>query len=297
MELRHLRYFVAVAETLHFSRAAARLHLTQPALSRQIRDLEGEIGAPLFSRHATTINLTPAGAALQPRAREILAAAEQAATAARAAGRQLRLGHYGTLWLDFFGTALRAFARCRPEVRLHTEERTAAELVAGLRRGELDFALLGPIDSALGHEFATRRLVELPAMIALGAANPLAKRRRIPLAALAGADWVEWDETAFPGRRDLLTRAAAATGFKPRIVGHVDGVSSLFLRVATSDAVGYVLPMSKKLPHDGVVFRALEPPCIVIEMHAAWNRAADPDGRLAALAAQLAGAAPAQLQG
>jgi len=294
MELRHLRYFVAVAETLHFSRAAARLHLTQPALSRQIRDLEGELGVPLLQRHGTATTLTPAGAAFLRRAREILAATERATDEARAAGRQLRLGHYGTLWLDHFAPTLRAFARSHPEIDLHTEERSAAELVEGLRRGELDFALLGPTDTALRREFATAKLAELPLLVATGAANPLAKRRRLALADLASAEWIAWDEFAFPGRAALLERAAAAAGFRPRIAGSVDGVASMFLRVATGNAVGYVLPMSKKLPHAGVVFIALKAPGLVLEMHAAWRRDADTEGRLAALAAQLAGTASAR---
>ncbi len=287
MELRHLRYFVAVAETLHFSRAAERLHLTQPALSRQIRDLESELGTGLFHRHGTATTLTPAGAAFLPRAHEVLATTDRAIAEARAAGRQLRLGHYGTLWLDHFGPALRTFARNHPELDLHTEERSAAGLVAGLRRGELDFALLGMVDAALQREFVTRRLAELPLLIALGAANPLAKRRRLALADLASAHWIAWDEAAFPGRAALLERAAAASGFRPRVVGSVDGVASMFLRVSTSNAIGYVLPMSKKLPHSGVVFAALKPPGLTIEMHAAWRRGANADSRLSALAEQL----------
>ena len=297
MELRHLRYFVAVAETLHFSRAAARLHLTQPALSRQIRDLESELGAPLLRRHGTATSLTPAGAAFLARSREILAAADRAIAEARAAGRQLRLGHYGTLWLDFFAPALRAFARRQPGIDLRTEERSATALVEGLRRGELDLALIGPADAALGREFATRRLAALPLLIALGAAHPLAKRRRLALADLASADWIAWDESAFPGRAALLERAAVGAGFRPRIVGSVDGVASMFLRVSTSNAVGYVLPMSRKLPHAGVVFAALKEPGLVLEMHAAWRRDADTDGRLGALAAQLAGAASERPRG
>jgi len=294
MELRHLRYFVAVAETLHFSRAATRLHLTQPALSRQIRDLETELGTPLLLRHGTVTSLTPAGSAFLVRTREILAAVDRATAEARTAGRQLRIGHYGTLWLDHFAPALRTYARRFPGRALHTEERTAAGLIDGLRRGELDFALLGTVDAALKHEFATRRLVELPLLIALGAANPLAKRRRLALADLASAEWIAWDEAAFPGRAALLERAAATAGFRPRVVGSVDGVASMFLRVSTSDAISYVLPMSQKLPHAGVVFAALKEPGLVLAMHAAWRRDGDPDGRLAALAAQLAGAAPSR---
>ncbi|HLP02026.1 MAG TPA: LysR substrate-binding domain-containing protein [Opitutaceae bacterium] len=287
MELRHLRYFVAVAETLHFSRAAARLHLTQPALSRQLRDLESEIGAPLLARHRVATALTPAGVALLPRAREILAAAEHAIEAARHAGQRLRLGHYGTLWLDFFAPALRAFCRKHPGVELHAEERTAAGLIDGLRCGELDFALIGPSTPALDREFATRPLAELPLLIALGAANPLAKRRRLALADLASAEWIAWDEAAFPGRAGLLEAAAARIGFRPKVVGSVDGVASLFLRVSTSDAIGYVLPMSKKLPHAGVVFASLRPPGLALTMHAAWRRHAGDAARLAALAEAL----------
>ncbi|HLP08109.1 MAG TPA: LysR substrate-binding domain-containing protein [Opitutaceae bacterium] len=287
MELRHLRYFVAVAETLHFSRAAARLHLTQPALSRQLRDLESEIGAPLLARHGVATALTPAGAALLPRAREILAAAEQAIETARHAGQRLRLGHYGTLWLDFFTPVLRAFCRKHPHIELHTEERTAAGLIDALRRGELDFALIGPTTPALDREFATRPLATLPLLIALGAANPLAKRRRLALADLASAEWIAWDEAAFPGRAGLLETAAARAGFRPRVIGSVDGVASLFLRVSTSDAIGYVLPMSKKLPHAGVTFASLRPPGLALTMHAAWRRNAGDAARLAALAEAL----------
>ncbi len=292
MELRHLRYFVAVAETLHFSRAAARLHLTQPALSRQIRDLESEIGTPLLHRHGTATTLTPAGNAFLPRAREILTAAERALGEARSAGCQLRLGHYGTLWLDHFAPALRAFTKTHPGIDLHTEERSAADLVEGLRRGELDFVLLGPADAALRREFATLKVASMPALIALGAANPLAKRRRLTLADLASADWIAWAEPAFPGRAHLLERATAAAGFRPRVAGSVDGVASMFLRVSTSNAVGYVLPMSRKLPHAGVAFASLRPPSIMIEMHAAWRRSSDADGRLASLAESLATTVP-----
>lgn len=291
MELRHLRYFVAAAEALHFSRAAARLHVTQPALSRQIRALEEELGVTLLRRHGMATALTPAGVAFLPRAHEVLATAERAAAVARTAGRQLRLGHYGTLWLDHFGPALRAFARAHPDLELRAEERSVAGLVDGLRRQELDFALLGPVEAGLQREFATQRVAVVPALIALGAANPLAKRRRLALADLAAAEWIAWDEAAFPGRRDLLDRAAAAAGFRPRVMASVDGVASMFLRLATSNAVAYVLPMSRRLPHAGVVFSALQPPGLPIEMNASWNRLADTDGRLTALAQALAAGA------
>src|SRR4051812_3611408 len=132
MELRHLRYFTAVAETLHFSRAAERLHLTQPALSRQIRNLEEEIGIVLLERHGTRTSLTSAGALFAERARAILAAAARAVDEARSAARLLRFGHYGTLWIDHYAPALRRFSKQHPELMLQSVEQTPAELVKAL---------------------------------------------------------------------------------------------------------------------------------------------------------------------
>lgn len=272
VELRHLRYFVAVAETLHFSRAAAQLHLTQPALSRQIRDLEAEIGAVLLHRHGTQTTLTPVGARFRERAKELLAAADRAVEEARTASRTLRFGHYGTLWVDYFAPVLRSFAKRHRQVTLQAVELTPVGLVAALRRGEIDVALVGQADAALRREFATRPLGRVEMMLALGADNPLAKRRRYALAELKDAAWVIWDERDFPGRRQLLCDAAKTAGFKPRVVETVDSLASMFVAVATSPAIGYVLPMSRKLPHAGVAFAGLKPPGVFFEMHAAWRR-------------------------
>ncbi|WP_158277556.1 LysR substrate-binding domain-containing protein [Opitutus sp. ER46] len=288
MELRHLRYFAVVAETLHFSRAAERLHVTQPALSRQIRDLEGELGVTLLRRHRTQTALTPAGEQFLRRTREILAATEEAVLEVRTLGRSLRVGHYGTLWTDYFGAALRRFSRAHRELSLTPVELTPVDLVAALRRDELDFALVGGVSPRLEREFATRRLCALDAVLALAADHPLAKRRRLTLSDLRDADWVVWDEHAFPGRVDLLRTAAAKAGFTPRVVAGVDSVASMFVAVATSGAVGYVLPMTRKLPHSGVVFARLQPPAICFEMHAAWRRESRHAAVLAELAATLA---------
>lgn len=287
MELRHLRYFCAVAETLHFSRAAERLHVTQPALSRQIRDLEAELGVTLLRRQHTATKLTPAGETFLRRAREILTAAEAAVREARQAGRQLRFGHYGTLWTEYFGPALRAFAKRHPDYALQPIELTPVELVTALQQHELDFALVGTVTPALQREFATRLLCTLEMQLALAADHPLAKRRTLALADLREVDWIAWDEPAFPGRAQLLREAARTAGFAPRIVGSVDSVASMFVAVATSRAVGYVLPMSKKLPHSGVVFAGLRPPGIRFTMHAAWSRESRHAPLLATLAAAL----------
>jgi DNA-binding transcriptional LysR family regulator len=294
MELRHLRYFVAVADALHFSRAAGRLNLTQPALSRQIRDLEDELGVALLRRHGAQTTLTPAGARFVERAKEILAAAERAADEARATARVVRFGHYGALWANYCAPALRAFVRRFPQLTLQPVELSPGDLAVALRRGEVDMALLGPVNAALRREFATRRLGVMPAMLAIGAGNPLAKRRAHALADLREAEWVGWDERAFPGRGALLREAAAAAGFKPRVTRTVDSLASILMHATTSRAIGYVLPISKKFPHSGVVFAALKPPAIVFEMNVAWRRTAGAAERLPALAELLATTPPAR---
>ncbi len=288
MELRHLRYFAAVAETLHFSRAAARLNLTQPALSRQIRDLEDELGVGLLERHGVQTTLTTAGIRFAERAREILAAASRAVDEARHAAKTVRFGHYGTLWLDHYAPALRKFSRQHPEIALQSIEQTPADLIKALRRGELDIALLGPLDDALRREFASKRLEATAAMLAIGADNPLAKRRRFALSELKDADWIAWDEQSFPRRTGLLQNAARQAGFKARIIDTVDSVASMFVTIATSRAIGYVLPMSKKIPHTGVVFAALKPPGIIFEMNVAWRHSSAKQKPLTTLVQLLA---------
>src|SRR5881275_1522994 len=148
MELRHLRYFVAVAEELHFRRAAERLHMSQPPLSQQIRRLEDEVGATLFVRNQRRVELTAAGQAYLARARDILAAVEDAAREAR----RVQRGEVGRLDVGFVGSAmysvvpelLRAFRERFPDVGLRLRELGTAEQLRRLEDGRLDVGFLRP---------------------------------------------------------------------------------------------------------------------------------------------------------
>ncbi len=290
MELRHLRYFVAVAEALSFSRAAARLHVTQPALSRQIRDLEEELGCRLLRRglNART-ELTPEGQRFLEGARELLDAANKLTDEIRAGAARIRFGHFGVLWLHYFSPALRRFARRQPKVKLDPLELTPRELIAALRRGEVDIALMSRSDAAAHREFASRKLVTYPVQLALSAGHPLAKRRRLKLADLRDARWISWDEKEFPGRKQLLVDACQRAGFKPHVAMETDSMASLFVQVATSELIGHVLPMSKQLPHEGVVFADIDPPgAFVSELYAAWRKDDPRQAMLAELVNELA---------
>jgi DNA-binding transcriptional LysR family regulator len=290
MELRHLRYFVAVAEALSFSRAAIRLHVTQPALSRQIRDLEEELGCRLLRRGLNTrTELTPEGRQVLAGAQSLLAAAEKLVASVRKESARLRLGHYGSLWLDYFSPALRRFAQEHPTVSLQLVELTPRELAGALRRGEVSLALMGETDAELRKEFRTRLVAAAPSRLALSATHPLAKRRKLRLAELREVDWVTWDEKEFPWPKRLLVEACRKAGFKPRIVAETDSMSSLFLQVATSKAVGHVVRLAERLPHAGVVFADIDPPtAMVSRIEVAWQRR-DPRTKLiGALVAEMA---------
>ncbi|HET7536274.1 MAG TPA: LysR substrate-binding domain-containing protein [Candidatus Didemnitutus sp.] len=293
MELRHLRYFAAVAEALSFSRAAAHLHVTQPALSRQIRDLEEELGCRLLlrGRNART-ELTPEGRLLLRGAREILAAAEKLAQQVHDEAARLRFGHYGALWLDYFSPTLRRFAR-RHKMRFDPVELTPGELAGALRRGAVDVALVGLVDAALRREFHTQVVAVYPVQLALPAGHPLAKRRKVRLGELRDARWVSWDEREFPGRKELLVAACRAAGFRPRIALATDSMASLFMHVATGDMVGHVLPMSRRMPHEGVVFVEVDPPgSFMSEIHAAWRRHEPADALIRDLVQEMAATRP-----
>src|SRR5207245_341908 len=148
MELRHLRYFLAVAEELHFGRAAARLHISQPPLSQQIRRLEKELQAPLFHRTTRHVELTNAGRVFLGEARAVVAQAEQAAGTVQRASRgeigQLVVGC--ALWADFLNGAriIRLFARRHPDVEVELRDLTAAEQISALEGGSIHVGILRP---------------------------------------------------------------------------------------------------------------------------------------------------------
>src|SRR6266576_3626874 len=148
MELRQLRYFVAVAETLNFGRAAARLHMSQPPLSRQIKAFEMELGTPLFARTTRGVRLSAAGTARLRDARRLLREAEAISAGAQALGRgeigSVRLGFISTASYNVLPRVLPEFHRRRPGVRLHLQEATSDAQAAMLRDDELDVGLVVP---------------------------------------------------------------------------------------------------------------------------------------------------------
>lgn len=223
MELRHLRYFVAVAEALNFTRAAERLHIGQPPLSMQIRDLETEIGAALFVRTRRKVELTEAGRRFLEHARAILERAERAAAEARRAALgevgELRVGITSSLpYTDMLPELLSAFGRRHPQVRLLLRELFTTAQFDALAEDELDVGLVRVDASAAPSGIAIREIGRDPLRLVVNAAHRLATRDSVGFAELADEPFITFPPGTGTGLPDRLRALAGAAGFEPRIV-------------------------------------------------------------------------------
>jgi DNA-binding transcriptional LysR family regulator len=270
MEFQQLKYFIAAAELLNFSRAAERCHVTQPALSRQIAALEQGLGAELFERVRKRVRLSDAGKFFLPKARQLLCDAETAAQQVRemhgGAPRTLRLGFLGIFLDDLVVPVMREFRQRHPAARVSLFELAPRAQLERLRSGELDAAITGNLDERDRDTLKVRRLARYRMAAVLPADHRLAARRSIRLAALAGEDWVSLSEALFPGRRDFLRRCCSPAGFEPRIASEEDTLSMLLGAVAAGAGVGLLPDHASKLPHAGCVFVRLVAPAPAVEL-------------------------------
>lgn len=215
---RQLEYFRAVARELHFTRAAASLHVAQPALSQQIRKLERQLGVTLFERDNHRVDLTPAGAALLEHAERILSdlAAVDAELSQWEQGTRgvIRLGAARGLMAQL-ARLLAAFADAYPAVRVELDEQSTEQMIAGLRAGRLDAATIAALPPLQDGTLASRPLGSEALVLVTSAQTPLTRRRRLPISSLDGADLVLYR----PGSavRDIIVSALSAAGANPRI--------------------------------------------------------------------------------
>ncbi|WP_323101386.1 LysR family transcriptional regulator [Intrasporangium sp. YIM S08009] len=267
--LRHLDYFVAVAEERHFGRAAERLHMAQPPLSQQIRRLEAEVGAQLFVRTTRRVDLTPAGAAYLVRARAILGAVEEAAAEARrvAAGSLGRLvvGCVGSVTYSLLPELSARLAEELPGVDFSFRgEMLASEQVQALREGTIDLGFLRPpvADPALAvTQLRSDRLV-----LALPAAHPLARRARVDVAHLRGQDLIVHSADRRSAMYDVVLRLCRDAGFEPTVRHEVGETSTLVTLVAGGLGVAVVPEPVQALALEGIVYRPLGRPATSVEL-------------------------------
>jgi DNA-binding transcriptional LysR family regulator len=229
MELRHLRYFVAVAEEEHVSRAAARLRVSQPGVSRQIHDLEEELGFPLFARTGKSVRLSAAGRIFFREARDILQRTEQAVERARAslaAPGKLEVGYIPSGTVEILPRALAAMKRKFPQVRVILHDLTAEEMQPLLRRKKLDVALT-VLRRTLSPGLELKELARYETCVAVGLAHPLAGEKVVRLEQMAGEPVATYTRKEYPGYNRNLEKMFATIGRKPRIGSEHDSGSSL----------------------------------------------------------------------
>lgn len=269
IDLRHLRQFIAVAEELHFHRAAERLNMSQPPLTATVRMLEDAIGAPLLERTNRVVRLTPAGQALLDHARLTVEQAALAVAAARdaAAGRvgTLRLTYVGSAMYGRLAAAIRAFRRGFPEVRLDLREATTAAQVTALRKGASDLAvLLPPLPDEAGLSMTVFDHDHVA--IALPAAHPLADRPAIGLGDLAGEPFVMWPAAEGSGFHRQVFQLCMTAGFVPRVVQEAHQMHGVLALVAVEVGISVVPASMVGFRAGEIVYRPLDLPGSQIDL-------------------------------
>lgn len=275
MELRHLRYFRAVAEELHFGRAAERLHMAQPPLSQQIRSLEAELGVELLRRSTRRVELTPAGTAYLERVREILGAVDAAGDEARRVGSglagRLALGCVGSATYSLLPTLARTLRDELPGVEVEFQgEMLVPDLVAALVAGDIDLALLRPpvLDPRVVIETVRRDQL----IVVLPDGHRLTRRKQLRMTDLRGEDLV-----VHRGRsvmHDLVLGLARDAGYTPRIRHEVAETSTLVTFVAAGLGVAVAPEPVAALGVAGATYRPLRPATLGVDL-AAGMRAGD----------------------
>jgi len=259
-DLRQLRQFVAVAEELHFHRAAARLNMSQPPLTTAIRKLEEEIGIALIMRGNRTLGLTAAGGVFLDEARITLRQADHAVTAARdtAAGQTgvVRIGYVGSALYGRLPDAIQAFRRAQPDVRLELIEATSAQQVALLRVGSIDVGvLIPPIADAADLSFVD--FDEDRLAMALPRSHPLADTRSLTLAQLADQDFVLWPQREGRGFHLRVIQLCAAAGFVPTVAQEAHGMHAVLSLVAVEAGLSIVPQSMRGFRGDRIVYHPI----------------------------------------
>ncbi|MYW33717.1 LysR family transcriptional regulator [Streptomyces sp. SID2119] len=294
MELRHLNAFLAVAEELHFGRAAKRLQMAQPPLSQQIRQLERELGVQLFHRNTRSVRLTSAGESFLEPVRTVLDDLDTAVRAARSAG----IGEYGRVTIGFAGASsyetlpqlTRAVRAAHPGLELVMTGQTYANTaLARVADGSLD---LGFVRLPVTRPGVAHRVIDEEELVcALPSDHPLARRDAVPLDVLAGEPFVSFPANSGSTVRDAMTEACESAGFTPRVVQEAPDSYTILALVAAGVGVTLTVTSVQHIQQNGLVYRPLAGPPIRLRAALAW-RADNPSAALRAVLAVAEGALP-----
>lgn len=272
MELRHLRYFVAVAEELNFSRAAERLHIAQPPLSQQIRSLENELGVQLISRNERPIRLTEAGLALFEQAGSLLSRLDEIVASVQRIGKgqtgSIRVSFVGSATYDFLPQIFRRFREEYPNVELGLLEMGAMPQIEKLRHREIDVGFMRT--SVEDEAFQTLALLEEPLMVALPEAHPLAAKTRVKLSGLKGEPFIGFPAaTAFGG---YLLKVCREAGFIPNVVQETVEIQTAISLVSAGVGLTLAPASLQKVGRSGVIYKPIAAPVPKSTLYAVYRR-------------------------
>lgn len=291
VELRHLISFLAIADELHFGRAAAGLHLAQPSLSQHLRKLERSVGVELVARNSHEVQLTPAGVAFRDLARDIVAKADEAGRVARAAAAgktgTLRIGYNFPAGARILPSALATLDARHPGVDVEMFEMRTGPQLAALADGKLDVAMVYGKPSAT--TMASRRLLRLPLVAVVGERHHWAGRRRVPFGDLAGESCVLFHRAQSAAMYDTILSAAQRSGIQLTIADEVDDPGATAILAAIKPVVGFASAARGTSGSARTTSVALYDPVPVLDLYAVWAVGENPlvDAFVGCLPAEL----------
>lgn len=276
MELRHLRYFAAVAEHLSYTEASRRLHVAQPAISQTILDLEGELGVKLLLRTRRSVQLTSAGAAFLREGAEILRRADEAKRMAQRAARgeigRVTVGFMVSAASPFLPRVIRAYRQRYPDVELGLSEMAPEEQLSALRSGGIDVGFSSPFPKETSEWLEGKSLYTEQLLLALPKEHRLAGRKRVSLRDLAGENFVQFHRSGAPNLFDACVALCARAGFTPRIVYEANLMAAVLTLVESGLGASLVPANVRYLYHEECLLRPVTPASPKFELRMVWRR-------------------------
>ncbi len=253
-----IRSVLVVMEEGSINKAATRLGITQPTLTRHVHSLEAEVGAPLFERDSRGVRPTDIGFALRESMAPVIKTYDLALAnlKARAQGRrsQLRVGYLGLSAAQYLTPVLARFRSSHPDVQLWLFDQTPEEQLNALRQGDLDLALIGQDGAHLGDEFYQQRIARIGVIAALPSDHSHANRDTVSLSELSGWNFIVPSEVIVPGRKKWVSRLCGDAGFKPRWLGETKAVAETFARIVGEGGVCLLPDYLDEAPPPGVAY-------------------------------------------
>lgn len=277
MELRHLRYFVKAAEEKNISRASELLNISQPAVSRQLKDLEEELGLPLFKREINGLKLTKAGEIALIQSKKILEQSNSLIESIRQLADQdkqatIKIGYLPSILNTLLTNAIRALSKSNPNHCIEIFELSPKQQEEALRNGKIDLALIGDYGDNFDKSFNVETLMLSEQAILVPSSHRLAKRKSVDLSEFSSDIFLSLNDEVFPGRIQMMKELFKVSEINPKISHHVNKLSDLIGLVSSGMGVAVAPSDLKNLPHPNVTFIKIRKPNRKVKFSAIWRK-------------------------